>query len=234
MILTIFNDKNDGFFVDLAANDWQSLSNSYVLEYYNNWKGICIEPNPKYLEGLLANRKCTIITSPVGRSNGEILKFRFHKKGEFGGFVGDEFDNQQGSQDYEDKEVSTVTLTNLLDQMNAPRVMDYLSLDVEGAELYVLQGLDHSKYTFLVITIERPKHHSHHILSKHGYRFLYQLTDWGECMYIHQSLPNFVEVMKQYRQNAPPGWMHQPRPYLTHPKWDESYSGEGFTAPDEH
>jgi FkbM family methyltransferase len=230
MLLTFFHDKYDGFFVDLASNHWEKDSNTYVLEYYNNWKGLCIEPNPAFLEGLLSNRKCRIITSPVGKTNGEVVKFRFHWNGGIGGIVGEEFDNH-GDIPAVDRFVAATTLTNLLDAMDAPRVMEYLSLDVEGAEHYVLQGLDPEKYTFLVVTIERPKHHSHHLLSLYGYRFLYQMADFGECVYLHKSMPEFRALMEKYMQvGRVPEWHNAPRLYMTHPKWDESYSGDGFRA----
>ena len=35
LVLNVFADKTNGYFVDLAANDWQSLSNSFVVEYFN-------------------------------------------------------------------------------------------------------------------------------------------------------------------------------------------------------
>ena len=67
IILNIFGDKSDGYFVDLASNDYKALSNSYTLEQWNDWKGVCIEPNPMYLQGLLANRKCKVFTCAVGK-----------------------------------------------------------------------------------------------------------------------------------------------------------------------
>lgn len=232
MVLTFFNDKNDGYFVDLASNDWEQDSNTYVLEYYNKWRGLCIEPNSRFLEGLLANRKCTVITSPMAKTAGEIVKFRFHWNGGIGGIVGEEFDNH-GDNAQVDRLIPAATLTDTLDAFNAPKVMEYLSLDVEGAEHYVLQGLDPTKYTFLIITIERPKHHAHHLLSKYGYRFMYQMADFGECMYLHPSMPGYAKLMAQYRQEkAVPNWLNMQRPYLLHPLWNETtYEARGFAEP---
>jgi FkbM family methyltransferase len=226
IILKFFNDKSDGYYVDLASNHYEEGSNTYVLDYFNRWKGVCIEPNPVYLEGLLSNRKCTLISSAVSKTAGEVVQFRFHHSGGLGGMVGDEFDNQ-GSDPNEDKPLVTTTLTDILDFVKAPRVMDYLSLDVEGAEHYVLSGLDHSRYTFLAVTIERPKHHSHYILSKAGYRFVYQMAGFGECIYLHQSKSDFELIMSQYRQaNSVPNWNGEERAYLLHPLWNAPYTEE--------
>lgn len=46
------------------------------------------------------------------------------------------------------------TLDSLLDKAGAPRVIDFLSLDVEGAELPVLKGLDFNKYRFKYMLVE--------------------------------------------------------------------------------
>ena len=225
IILKFFNDKWDGYYVDLAANHYEEGSNTYVLDYFNKWKGICVEPNPAYLVGLLSNRKCTVISSAVSKTDGEEVIFRFHHTGGLGGMVGEDFDNT-GSQPGEDKKVLTTTLTSILDFAHAPNVMDYLSLDVEGAEHLVLGGLDHSRYKFMAVTIERPKHHSHYILSKAGYRFVYQMAAFGECIYLHRSKPDYAQLMAQYRQLHTPKWNWEDRPYMMYPKWDEDYKEE--------
>ena len=49
----------------------------------------------------------------------------------------------------------TTSLVSILDHFHAPSVIDYLSLDVEGAESSVLQSIDFSKVTFGVLLIER-------------------------------------------------------------------------------
>jgi hypothetical protein len=53
-----------------------------------------------------------------------------------------------------DHKVFTITLTDLLDLANAPKIVDYISIDVEGSEIEVLQGLDFSKYDVRMLSIE--------------------------------------------------------------------------------
>jgi len=45
-------------------------------------------------------------------------------------------------------------LSHILDESNAPSTIDFLSLDVEGAELEVLKGIDFEKYKFKFMLIE--------------------------------------------------------------------------------
>ena len=48
----------------------------------------------------------------------------------------------------------TVTLAELLRSHSAPRVIEYLSLDVEGHEMEVLEEFPFEEFTFLAITLE--------------------------------------------------------------------------------
>ena len=45
-------------------------------------------------------------------------------------------------------------MTSLLEEAEAPELIDFLSLDVEGNELNTLKGLDFSRYSFKYLLIE--------------------------------------------------------------------------------
>jgi len=46
------------------------------------------------------------------------------------------------------------TLNSLLESAKAPNVIDFISLDVEGAELEVLNGINFEDYSFKFMLIE--------------------------------------------------------------------------------
>lgn len=46
------------------------------------------------------------------------------------------------------------TLNEILIKANAPQKIDFLSLDVEGVEVEVLKGVDHSRFRFQYLCIE--------------------------------------------------------------------------------
>ena len=48
-VLEFYNNKLDGFFIEIGASDGINLSNTYLLEKNHNWKGICVEPIPNNL-----------------------------------------------------------------------------------------------------------------------------------------------------------------------------------------
>ena len=88
--------------------------------------------------------------------------------------------------------VDTKTLTDILDESNAPKYIDYLSIDVEGAEIHVLDGIDFNKYTFGIIHIEHnwQKYRSEirQILENNKYLFLSE----NNCDDIYVEYPNIV------------------------------------------
>jgi hypothetical protein len=206
-IVRIFHGKRGGYFVDLAANDAVFLSNSLALEQHYGWRGLCVEANPVYLPALL-ERKCAVAVTAAGQKNDEVVTFRFD--GYMGGIVGDAFDNKQTDSDKpkDDTQKSTskvimptVTVEKLFEDFAVPQVIDYMSLDIEGAELFVFQNFPWNKYTFLTITVERPKG-LHPILEKNGYYFVKNHGGFGDALYIHESLPNFDEVMGWYNMSS--------------------------------
>lgn len=242
-LLDIFGNKTGGIFVDLATNDWIDGSNTVDFERYFNWSGICIEPNRKYWAGILSNRKCHLVTSPVFSENNVMIKFNLADG--HGGIVAKGFDNEQITAATVD--MPTVTLERIVDDIypllptstrgsdstsnGAKRVIDYLSLDVEGAEFPVLSHFNFTRTVFLVMTIERPKHALHMLLTKHGYWWLNQARSryaddawgFGDMIYIHESAPRFTELMNRHRREANPSYIHQRHKisgqFFLHPAW---------------
>ncbi len=50
--------------------------------------------------------------------------------------------------------VETISLRDLLTKYNAPRRIDYISIDTEGSEFEILSPFDFDEYEFGVLTIE--------------------------------------------------------------------------------
>lgn len=57
-----------------------------------------------------------------------------------------------------DKVVNSLTITQVLDHFEFPHRIDYMSIDVEGHEMEVLNGLDTQKYEVFAFTIEHNYH----------------------------------------------------------------------------
>jgi len=177
VINEVLNEKKNGFFLDLAATNGIELSNTFILEKKYNWTGIAIEPNPNFYKQLVKNRNCITENHVVSNCH-EKVKVRIDN-GVGGGIVADDTDNSmliRGEQLKKEQckiiEMESVLLQDILDKHNAPKEIDYWSLDIEGSEERVISSFDFSKYEFGCITIERPTPLCNKILQNAGYVFV--------------------------------------------------------------
>ena len=162
----LFNGKENGYFVELGGLDGISNSTSYFFEKCRNWDGIVVEPNPfwdYYLEG---NRK-TYSQKAILNRTGK-MDFLCRKDPTFSTLA--DFEDVGDNRRYptaKTKKIDVCSLTELLDEYNAPKVVDYISFDVEGSELVILdQFFKDNKYEVRVMSVE----HTHydkllHVLS---------------------------------------------------------------------
>ena len=163
------NYKN-GFFVELGANDGVKQSNTFYFEKNLNWKGILIEPiKKKYLKCLKYRSNNNYFYNNACVSfNYKHSKIKMIYSDLMSSINDDEINNkvaakkhaQDGkkyllkNENIEEVWVDTKTLNNIFEEINAPKLMDFLSLDVEGSELEVLNGINFLTYNFKFILIE--------------------------------------------------------------------------------
>ena len=147
-ILNKLNHKNDGFFVDIGAFDGVELSNTFILEKEYGWNGICLECNPEILPKLSKSRNATICDRPISNIDNEI--YYLHSMSKEDPMLCYINNNQQGGIELK----KSITLNTLLEEYEAPKNIDYISLDVEGIEFKVLENFDFNKYNVKCWTIE--------------------------------------------------------------------------------
>ncbi len=209
IISQLFKGKRDGFFIDLAANDAVRISNTYALETYFDWNGLCLEPNSIYWAGL-AYRKCHVVAAVVGDETMGQVQFQFPKdKAPKGGIVGNEYDNKVVKIG-ETQHRYTVRLLDIFRRFQVPRVIDYLSLDVEGAEDLVMASFPFDEYQFLALTVERPTERLSKVLEDNGYIQLKYLRAKVETLWIHSLAKDTLDMdalqidsdSYKYRENS--------------------------------
>merc|ERR1712039_1055946 len=97
-----------------------------------------------------------------------------------------------------------VSLGDMLDTLKAPTVIDYLSLDVEGAESDVMTHFPWDRYAFSVLTVERPKDDLRQWLNSSGYYLLRNNSLFGDTTWIHKTISDFHRIVKIWK-NHPGG-----------------------------
>jgi Methyltransferase FkbM domain len=182
VVVQLFREKRGGYFLDLAAHDAVLDSNTYVLETRYGWSGICVDAAAKFWLGL-SYRSCHVVGAVVGNDR-EDVTFVHRTEPGLSGIVGDGFDNKVVKKGVAETR-RTVALEEVFRRFDAPRVIDYFSFDVEGAEDMVLQPSVLLQYRFNVLTIERPKQALKDLLVTHGYVFLKEISKFGETLWAH-------------------------------------------------
>jgi FkbM family methyltransferase len=147
-----------GFFVEAGANDGYQQSNTYYLERFCGWRGILIEPIPElYGEAVAERPDAQVINAALVSPSeaGGMVRMRF------GGLMSNVADSRgaagadhdyiargfilEPEQALYEVEAPARTLSQILDSCGVQEV-DLLSLDVEGFEPQVLEGLDFDRH----------------------------------------------------------------------------------------
>ncbi len=186
VIRDVFGGKRNGYFVEAAAAGGIITSNTYVLEKYFGWNGICVEANDEFFAELVRNRGCVREHYCLADGPGSVWFFKQgYTSGIAGLHEGGPTKDQLVEQGFELIEVPTISLADLLEKHSAPSRIDYLSLDIEGSEELVLRKFPFERYVFNVITIERPNDFLTGLLAKEGY--IFTRAAGVDACYIHQS-----------------------------------------------
>jgi FkbM family methyltransferase len=189
-------DYDRGYFVELGATDGVSQSNTLFLERNKKWRGVLIEPSlNKFLECTKARSRENAIYCAA------CVPFNYQDKfvellysnlmtvpSSLPGRIADPQSHaRKGEQFLKEHErvvrfgAEARTLTDILIDAEAPDKMDLLSLDVEGAELQVLYGLDHQRFRFKYLLIEYDDFDAlDEYLRPLGYKYVDRLShhDW--------------------------------------------------------
>lgn len=132
-----------GFFVEVGAFHPVFLSQTWMLEQ-RGWDGLLIEPIPAQAEHLRRERRARVFQVACGNPQQHGFIQKMSVRGALSSFRVD-----RGS----DIDVRVVTLDLVLAEAHMQRI-DFLSVDVEGFELDVLQGFSFERYRPGLIVLE--------------------------------------------------------------------------------
>ena len=170
----IFKQKTNGIFVEVGALDGFGASNTYFFEKERNWSGLLIEPNPIEFNKMMSVDRPLSKKENCAISDSEMDVNFLSIEGPCNVLSGImEFYNTQhlervnremnmyssypvGHELYSRKELikmKAVKLQTLFDKYDIKKV-DLISIDVEGAELQVLNSIDFDKTEIDVLLIE--------------------------------------------------------------------------------
>jgi len=190
----IFKGKTNGFFVEVGALDGFGASNTWFFEKERNWSGLLIEPNPVEfnkrnqhprpnsifencaisdvemdINFLSIEGPCNVLSGIMEFYNTQHLE-RINRELEM-------YSNHPEDHElYSRKEqipMKSVRLQTLFDKHNITKI-DFISIDVEGVELQVLNSINFDKVDISVFMIENNYglEKETEFLSSKGYKLL--------------------------------------------------------------
>lgn len=168
----ILGGRRQGFFVEIGGYDGELHANTLFFEIVKGWDGLLVEANPfTFKQMLRKDRNCNMVNACISKV---VPSMKFEIAGGLTSAV-DLMSPKHKSRMVKDVstysktatwegagnvvETKCVHLNDLLSVIGVKHV-DYFSLDVEGAEMFVLESIDFDTVTFDVLTIEIQEHRS--------------------------------------------------------------------------
>lgn len=151
-----------GTFVEFGALDGLLHSNSLYFEREKGWSGLLIEANPSAFASLAQNRPdCALLNAAIYDRSGTV-EFEKIDGGLYGwSGIREEIEPQHWSRIFaqvpgwarEIIEVPCMTLEGALNQSDMKDI-DFMSIDVEGAEMKVLADFPFERFNINVLSVE--------------------------------------------------------------------------------
>ena len=147
------NIKN-GFYVDAGCYHPLHLNNTYLL-YKRSWNGINIDISEFSIKLFNYLRPNDVnINSAVSNTEKEI-SFYYQKKLSQLSTIKKAISNERMQGNIKEKKIKSLKLNSILNQSKFKnRQIDFLNIDVEGADFEVLKSLDFTIYEPKIICIE--------------------------------------------------------------------------------
>jgi len=188
-------DSPGGYVVDVGCNHPERFSNSFFFEKFFDCKTIAIDPieeygalwksirpNATFIATALGNESCTVtLNIPEGNA---VYDDMFSTVGAVNA--------KAGAIEYSQRNVPCVALSSLLDEHQVDEVL-LVSIDVEGFELSVLEGIDYEHVLIKCFVIENNTHEllgSDDIrcfLKSKGYIYISRIGYYDD-VFLHHSL----------------------------------------------
>lgn len=156
----VFKGRREGVFVEVGAHDGVAGSNCLFFEAFRGWTGLMIEPSPAHYAAAAEVRRAAGIQCAIAAAAGsaEFLDIRrgyTQMSGLTASYDEQVLESVEKNPRHEGELITVETrpLADVLDEHGLAEV-DYISLDVEGAESAILEGFPFDRIRVKVWTVE--------------------------------------------------------------------------------
>ena len=183
-------------FLEIGACNGLDFSNTKMLEDSHGWTGALVEPHKGMFAQLRRNRPNCKLSNACIDHTAHTVDF-WERNSWISGIVAEDTDQLKARYLEQRREAQkkghiqpreTRTLVSVLRELGMPKLIDYFSLDVEGAEHRILTTAVLDEYRFNIIGVERPKGVLCDRLQGYGYRPVYEIPGL-DVFYLHKRFP---------------------------------------------
>lgn len=148
-------------YLEIGTNDPITYNNTYLF-YLKGSRGVCIEPNPTLIDNIKKHRPndvCLNIGVAKENSNGldfYIFDHHDHAKG-LSTFSKNEVDHITATTHIKVEKITkipVITINKILQTYFDTKSPDFVSIDVEGLDLEILQSLDFTLFRPIAFCVE--------------------------------------------------------------------------------
>lgn len=160
IILSYFKGR-EGTFLDLGANDGETLSNSRAL-YLGGWKGVCVEPMAEAFGKLSKLYEGTVVQClnvAVADYNGYSIFYESGshlKKGDSGllsTLSTTEITRWKGTEEFKETNVTVIDFDELISLCRYKK-FNFITIDCEGLDFVILKQIDLSEVGAEMVCVE--------------------------------------------------------------------------------
>ncbi len=178
-----------GVFLEVGALNGFSESNTYYLEKFHGWSGTLVEPVPHFFSECVKRRKkskvfnCALVANDYSQSTVNMVFAE--RMSTVKGAMSAELESihlekaSKGGAECYEFEAAARTLTSVLKEAGTAEI-DFFSLDVEGFEIQVLNGLDMNLFRPHWILVEcltpQAREEMSDYMTHKNYEFIAQVT----------------------------------------------------------
>ena len=199
LIDLIFAGREEGFYLDVGANDPEFNSNSLRF-YRRGWSGVCVEPGAEAFRRIAQHRpKDLNLNVAIGPERSRMTFYRVVDDSTLSSL--DEATARRmaamvGSTVAAD-EVDVLPLRDIFAEHTGGRQVDFLSVDAEGYDLEVLRSNDWERHrpTLLLVEINNQFGPIVQLLSEHNFLLIFNNPDNGLFVDKHTADPGVRRVL---------------------------------------
>ena len=170
-IRDFFQDRRDGFFLDVGCAWPVAYSNTYYLESELGWTGIWVDALPEHARRWKNRRPKSKFVNFIVTDHSDTRESFYRPIDTKLLGIATLDAEARVKVEYEEIQIPTITLTELLDQ-NQVTHLDLLSMDIEGAEPLALAGFDIERFRPELVCVEVHSTTANEVLAyfeAHGY-----------------------------------------------------------------